>query len=51
MMFTLSQTVVALTGFGYFAVGIDQILRGNASGSIIWVGYAFAQIGLYLQLK
>lgn len=50
-MITLSQAIVALTGIGYSVVGIEQLTKSNVSGGVIWIGYAFAQIGLYLQLK
>ena len=48
---TISHAIVALTGLGYFIVGILQWAKGNASGGIIWTGYAFAQIGLFMTIK
>ena len=48
---TISHFIVALTGIGYGVVGIQQFLKGNISGFIVWSGYAFAQIGLYMSLK
>jgi len=48
---TISHFIVALTGIGYAIVGIQQGYKGNISGFITWLGYAFAQIGLYMTLK
>jgi len=48
---TISHVIVALTGIGYLIVGIQQGINKNLSGLLIWTGYAFAQIGLYLSLK
>ena len=51
MTLTISHAIVALTGIGYAIVGIQQGYKGNISGLIVWAGYAFAQIGLYMSLK
>ena len=48
---TISHLIVALTGIGYAIVGLQQGLKGNISGLIVWTGYAFAQIGLYMSLS
>ena len=47
---TVSHFIVALTGVGYAIVGIQQFFKGNTAGGIVWAGYAFAQIGLFLTL-
>lgn len=51
MNLTISHAIVALTGVGYAIVGIQQGFKGNMSGLIVWTGYAFSQIGLYMSLK
>ena len=51
MTLTISHAIVALTGIGYAIVGIQQGFKGNTSGLIVWTGYAFAQIGLYMSLN
>jgi hypothetical protein len=48
---TLEQTIVAATGVGYVTVGILQLQKGAIPNAMIWIGYAFAQIGLLLNLK
>jgi hypothetical protein len=47
----LEKTIIAATGLGYLLVGILQLKKGAMSNSIIWLGYAFSQIGLWLALK
>jgi hypothetical protein len=48
---TVSHYIVALTGIGYAVVGIQQFYRNDLPGFMIWTGYAFAQIGLWMNLK
>lgn len=45
------QIIVALTGVGYAIVGLMQWSKGEVSNGMIWTGYAFAQVGLYLNIK
>ena len=43
-----SAILIALVGFMYFAVAIDQALvHHNFWNGLIWLGYALAQIGLW----
>ncbi len=43
-----SAILIALVGFMYFAVAIDQMLiQHNFWNGIVWLGYAVAQIGLW----
>lgn len=48
---TLSHYIVAATGIGYAIVGIEQFTKGSPANTLIWLGYAAAQIGLWLNLK
>lgn len=48
---TMEQGIVILTGIGYVTVGILQLLKGSIPNAMIWIGYAFAQVGLCLNLK
>ena len=50
-MTTISHYIVSLVGIGYFVVGVQQYLKGNGGTAIMWVGYAFSQIGLFMQLE
>ena len=35
----------------YFLVGIDQGLKGNPGGLIMWSAYGVANLGLWMQSK
>jgi hypothetical protein len=48
---TLEHYIVGATGLGYVTVGILQLLKGSVPNAMIWVGYAVAQIGLWINLK
>ena len=47
----LEKTIIAATGLGYLMVGVLQLRKGAMPNAIIWLGYAFSQIGLWLSLK
>ena len=47
----IEHIIVGATGIGYAIVGVLQWLKGEAANGMIWVGYAFAQVGLFLNLK
>jgi hypothetical protein len=47
----LEKTIIAATGLGYLMVGVLQLRKGAMPNAIIWLGYAFSQIGLWLALK
>jgi hypothetical protein len=43
-----SAILIALVGFAYFAVAIDQaFVQHNFWNGLVWLGYAIAQIGLW----
>jgi hypothetical protein len=47
----LEKTIIAATGLGYLMVGILQLRKGSIPNAMIWLGYSFAQIGLWMALK
>lgn len=47
----LETIIVTATGIGYLIVGILQATKGSVPNAMIWIGYAFAQVGLLLNLK
>lgn len=47
----VESIIVAATGAGYLIVGVLQWSKGEISNGMIWCGYAFAQVGLWLNLK
>jgi hypothetical protein len=48
---TIEHLIVGATGIGYLIVGVLQWSKGELSNGMIWTGYAFAQVGLWLNLK
>ena len=48
---SIEHLIVGATGFGYAVVGVLQWLKGDLSNGMIWTGYAFAQIGLWMNIK
>ena len=48
---TLEHLIVGATGVGYLIVGVLQWSKGELSNGMIWTGYAFAQIGLWMNIK
>lgn len=44
----MSALLIALTGLVYLYVAIEQGYKGNFGMLITYIGYAFANIGLYL---
>ena len=47
----IEKWIVAATGLGYLVVGLAQYFKGSPSNAFIWLGYAAAQIGLWMNLK
>ena len=47
----IEAIIVGVVGIGYSVVGILQWLKGDTGQGIMWLGYSFAQIGLYMNLK
>ena len=43
--------IVGATGIGYLIVGVLQWTKGETANGMIWTGYAFAQVGLWLNIK
>lgn len=50
-MVSIEQLIVGATGLGYLVVGVLQWTKGEISNGMIWTGYAFAQVGLWMNLK
>ena len=47
----IEKIIVATTGFGYLTVGVMQFSKGSIPNAMIWIGYAFAQVGLWINLR
>lgn len=48
---SIEHLIIGATGFGYLIVGLLQWSKGEVSNGMIWTGYAFAQIGLWMNIK
>lgn len=49
--FSVEHLIVGATGIGYLVVGVLQWIKGDLPNGMIWTGYAFAQVGLWINLK
>jgi hypothetical protein len=47
----MSGWLIALCGAIYAGVALDQALRGNWPMVVVYSGYSFSNIGLYLLAK
>ena len=47
----IEMIIVGTIGIGYSVVGVLQWLKGDMGAGILWLGYSFAQIGLFINLK
>ena len=47
----MSAWLIILTGLIYAYIGVEQGYKGNVSMAIVYAGYAFSNIGLYLSVK
>ncbi len=43
----MSGALIALTGLIYLYVALEQLYRGDKWLCIVYLGYAFANVGLY----
>ena len=44
----MSAWLIVLTAFIYLYIGIEQGLKGNMGMLITYIGYAFANVGLWM---
>jgi len=47
----LSAWLIALTGLIYAYIAVEQFMKGNPNMAIVYAGYAFSNVGLYLLAK
>jgi hypothetical protein len=43
--------LIAFVGLIYLAVGLDQLRKGSIPNAIIYTGYAFSNVGLFILTK
>lgn len=44
----MSPWLIIITGLIYGYIALEQLLKGNSYMAIVYSGYAFSNIGLYL---
>jgi hypothetical protein len=44
----LSSWLIILTGLIYAYIGIEQGFKGNTAMAVVYSGYAFSNVGLYI---
>ena len=44
----MSAPLIILTGLIYAYVALEQAVKGNSSMTIVYAGYAFSNIGLFM---
>jgi hypothetical protein len=47
----MSKNLVALTGLIYLYIALEQGFKREWPMSMVYLGYAFANVGLYLAVK
>jgi hypothetical protein len=47
----MSQPLILVVMLIYFYVAVEQLLKGNTAGFLLWGAYAVANIGLAMQTK
>ena len=47
----MSSTLIAFVGVVYAYIAFEQAMKGNPSMAVVFAGYAFSNIGLYLGAK
>ena len=47
----MSGWLIALTGCIYGYIAAEQVVHGNFSMAVVYSGYAFSNVGLYLLAK
>jgi hypothetical protein len=47
----MSGNLIILTGLIYAYVAVEQFCKGNTPLAIVYAGYSFSNIGLFLTIK
>jgi len=47
----MSGWLIIATGCAYAWVAVEQALKGNAHMAIVYSGYAFSNVGLYMMAR
>lgn len=44
----MSSWLIIVTGMIYFYISVEQGIRGNLAMAVVYSGYAFSNVGLYI---
>lgn len=47
----MSGWLIIVTGLIYAYIGLEQALKGNMAMAVVYSGYAFSNVGLYILAK
>jgi hypothetical protein len=47
----MSSWLIIVTGLIYLYIGLEQGFKGNMPMAIVYTGYAFSNVGLYIMAK
>lgn len=47
----MSGWLIAFVGLIYAGIAVDSFVRGNHPNAIVFAGYAFSNVGLYIMAK
>jgi hypothetical protein len=47
----MSSWLIIVTGLIYAYIGLEQALKGNMPMAVVYTGYAFSNVGLYIMAK
>ena len=47
----MSSWLIVATGLAYAYVALEQGMKGNFSMAIVYAGYSFSNVGLYLAVR
>jgi len=47
----VSSWLIIVTGMIYAYIGLEQALKGNLAMAVVYSGYAFSNVGLYIMAK
>jgi hypothetical protein len=47
----MSSWLIIVTGLIYAYIGLEQALKGNLPMAVVYSGYAFSNVGLYIMAK
>lgn len=47
----MSGWLIILTGLIYAYIGVEQAFKGNTAMAMVYAGYSFSNVGLYLAVR